>query len=471
MKKYKFLFILLFILSTLSCVHNNFEVPNTSGEESNKYLHSILDSINNKTHWNLISIKNLKERFNTGNTPLLIDKNDVIKGYVVSSDLHQNFFQEIYIQDTPENPSTGIKIVSSLRNSYTKYNKGREVYIHLKDLYLGETNSGDGITAIGGKIKTRDTNEIDPLSQNQLEKQVIRSEKTAAITPKTIKVPEINDHTIGTLIRIENTFFDDDLINQPIVNSSDDFDTQRTILSCNGFHYDKAIIETSTFALFSSAPIPAGSGFIEAIVSKDFKGESFVLILNNFDDLVFSDTKCELLNNSTFTSIINEDFESTTGKGNLNLPNWTNFNEQGTKLFKTYDDDDTKSRAVKIGSFASRNPNTISWLITPPINLNATNNEFLSFNSSNSFADKSELSVLISTNWDGITANITSATWTTLPARIVNDTELFSTWVRSGDIDLSTYTGTAHIAFKYTGSGDVDNDGTFELDDIKVLVK
>ena len=437
----------------------------------NTNLNRILDSIQNNSNWNLISIADLKTRFTSGDLPLLINKNDVIKGYVTSTDIHQNFFQEIYIQDSPENPTAGIKIALNLRNSHTKYNKGREVYIHLKDLYLGETNSGDGIVAIGGKIKTIDTKEIDVLSQNQLNNHFLRSAITETIIPNTIIVPEISDKNIGTFVRIENAFFTDELINQSIVDNKDDFDTQRQMLTCNGFNFDEITIETSTFALFSSSLLPSGGGFIEAVVTKDFRGDNFVLVLNSFDDLVLNDSTCEALDSNTFTTIINEDFETTTGTGNFNALGWTNFNQEGTKLFKTYDDDDTNSRAVKIGSFASRNPSSISWLITPSINLNNTDREFFSFESSNTFPDKSELEVLISTNWDGENINIAKATWEKLPAHVVNNRELFSNWVRSGDIDLSSYSGNAHIAFKYTGSGEEENDGTYEIDNIKVVVK
>ncbi len=470
----RFISIFLIIASTLlstSCVHENFDVPTPSENRTNLKLKAILDSIQNNASWNLIAIKDLKSRFNSGDAPLLIDKNDVIKGYVVSSDLHQNFFQEIYIQDAPENPTCGIKIASSLQKSYTKYNKGREVYIHLKDLYLGETNSGDGITAIGGKRKLNDIKEIDVLSISQLEKQVLRSEVTETIIPNTIKIPEINDNSLGTLVRIENLFFNEELIGKPIVSINDDFDTQREILSCNGFHLDKTFIETSTFASFANVSIPSGGGYLEAIVTRDFRGDTFVLVLNSFDDVVFNDTACNTLDATTFTTSIDEDFENTTGTGNVNISGWTNFKQEGTKLFKLYDDEDTGSRAIKIGSFASRNDQTISWFITPPIDLDTSESEFFSFESSNSFSDNSDLKVLISTDWDGVTDHIATATWEELPARVAHDKESFENWVRSGDINLSSYNGTAYIGFKYIGSGDEENDGTYEIDNIKLLVK
>ena len=88
---------------------------------------------------------------------------------------------------------------------------------------------------------------------------------------------------------------------------------------------------------------------------------------------------------------------------------------------------------------------------------------------SNSFSDNSSMVVLFSENWDGNTANIGAATWGALvDASVVSDEEFFGNWVSSGDVSLDCESGTIHIAFVYTGSGDSDFDGTYELDEIKI---
>ena len=46
--------------------------------------------------------------------------------------------------------SSGIKISINQVDSYNQFNLGREVYIKLQGLFIGETNSGDGVIAIGG---------------------------------------------------------------------------------------------------------------------------------------------------------------------------------------------------------------------------------------------------------------------------------------------------------------------------------
>jgi hypothetical protein len=58
-----------------------------------------------------------------------------------------------------------------------------------------------------------------------------------------------------------------------------------------------------------------------------------------------------------------------------------------------------------------------------------------------------------------------------LPAKIVSNGESFKNWVHSTFVNLSNYTGTAFIAFRYTGNGNVYFDGTYELDNITIIAE
>ncbi len=447
-----------------SCVNDNeFTVPTSLGATENTLLNSLLDSITAGTV-ELKTIGQVKELYTSGNNPLQLVSNIAVKGYVVSSDRTGNFFEELYIQDSPENPTSGIKIHSALRSSYNTFNLGREVYIRLKGLYLGETNSGDGVIAIGGKVNPIDTREIETISKNQIANHIFRSSITEIIIPKVVILGGINDSHIGTFVTIENAFFPTNLVGKPYVDPNETFDTHRKFKACQGFGFSNLLVETSSFSIFGNESIPAGGGTISGVISKDFRGDFAVLILNATDDVKMEGTKCTPLDILDFLPILEQDFEATSG--DINSTGWTNFREAGTKSWKSYFDSDSSSRAARIGSFFSRNSSTISWLITKGVNLDATTQEFLSFETSSSFADDSELEVLISTDWNGTTARILTATWSALPATIISDSEPSVNWVHSGYVDLSTYTGTVYIAFKYTGSGDASFDGTFELDNV-----
>lgn len=144
---------------------------------------------------------------------------------------------------------------------------------------------------------------------------------------------------------------------------------------------------------------------------------------------------------------------------------WTNFAETGTKLWieRDYNNDGY----IQFSSFGSSQSSNIGWAITPEITISEDANAVLSFSSASNFVDNpaNKLEVFISTDYDG--TNVLAATWDELDAIVANNTTNNYTYIPSGEIDLSSYSGTVHIAFKVTGNG-TTLDGLFQVDKIKV---
>jgi len=464
--------VLAFITSLFfsACVEDSdFTVPQNLEAEENEAISKIIDSVRLGTLQEK-TIKQVKELYIKGNEPIKIKSNIVVVGYVISSDKTGNFYKEFYMQDAPENPKSGIKIALNLTNSYSTFNVGRKIFIRLKGLYIGETNSGDGIITIGGKIKTTDVTEVEAVTVNQMSNHLFRTGITKEIVPKIIDFAGINDTNIGTFIRLENVFFEASLTGKSYVDPKEDFDTQRKIQTCLGLGYDDLLLETSSFSSFSNITLPEKAGSIQAVVSKSFGGDFIVLNLNTTQDVAMEQERCSPIPMENFTKILlEENFDAESG--DIDILNWINYREEGTKSWRSYTDSYSQSKAARIGSKNSEDTNTVSWLITSAINLETTVQEFLSFETSNSFANGSELVVFISTDFNGNTAHINQATWTVLPAKIVADGTGFKNWVHSTYIELSAYSGVAYIAFKYTGNGNGNFDGTYELDNITIIAK
>ena len=152
MKLIKTIILITFLtVANFSCVQDDdFSIPESLGLEENQDLTQLLTQINSGTI-DLMTISHVKSLFVDGEVTL-IESNIAVKGYVVSSDMTGNFYKEFYMQDEPENPTAGIKVVLNQVDSYNQFNIGREVYIKLQNLYIGETNSGDGVVAIGGSV-------------------------------------------------------------------------------------------------------------------------------------------------------------------------------------------------------------------------------------------------------------------------------------------------------------------------------
>ena len=473
MRKNKIMLLLVtFITSVyfIACVEDgNFTVPENLGAEENLKLELLLDSIRNN-QLELKSIKDLKGLYNSGSNPVKIVSDILIKGYVTSSDAKGNYFREFYMQDAPENPTAGIKIAINLTNSYNKFNFGRAVYIRLKNLYIGEVNSGDGVITIGGKVSTTDVKEIESVALNQMNAHFFRSIETETIIPKEVSLAGLNAADIGTFITVNNVIFPSNLEGKAYVDPTEDFDTQRKIQTCQTVGYADLLIETSSFASFANKALPIGGGFLNAVVSKDYSGDFLVLVLNTSEDVTMAGARCITRSESDFPIILlEENFE--TASGEITITDWINYREEGTKSWRSYSDTYAQSKAARMGSKSSGDAATITWLLTKGVDLDYTTEEFLSFETSNSFANGSNLEVLISTDWDGAATNITTANWTILPAKIVSNGEGFKNWVHSTFVNLSDYTGTVFIAFRYTGNGNVYFDGTYELDNITIIAK
>ncbi|MBN2280927.1 MAG: endonuclease [Candidatus Marinimicrobia bacterium] len=106
------------------------------------------------------------------------------------------------------------------------------------------------------------------------------------------------------------------------------------------------------------------------------------------------------------------------------------------------------------------------WLITPGFDLTSTTNEYLSFITAKNY-DPLPLLVKYSTNYAGI-GNPAGATWTDIPATL-SATNNGDVWMSSGDIDVSSLTGTnIHFAFVYQST--TTTNGYWKLDNISLRV-
>lgn len=466
------------MLAMTACVQDDdYSVPNSLGDEENAGLAQIMQELGNGT-LSEITIGELKEMYETYESGqsgfdydhfLQITSALVVKGYVTSSDATGNFYKEFYIQDDPTNPTSAIGVQLNQVDSYNQFNIGREVYIKLKDMYIGFTSSE--IIAIGGKT---DEDEVGQFTANQIPLQIFRSDVTAEIMPLELAMTEISSNHIGMYVKINNAEFPLGLEGLPYGDASEDFDTQRMLQACEGFEYSNFLLETSSFANFYQTILPtANGGSISGIITQSYGGDDLVMALNKIEDVQFTDSRCTLLDINDFTTIFSEDFEGMTTSADVTGNGWTNWAEAGVWHWRANVSNDSGNPGGQMASMGAYNSNAdsnIVWLITPGVDFDAYTNELMSFRSSNSFSDNSELELLISTDWDGTEANITSATWTALPGNIVSDSEYYQNWVSSGTIDLSEYSGTGYIAFKYTGGDNSNNeDGTYEIDDVNIL--
>lgn len=166
--------------------------------------------------------------------------------------------------------------------------------------------------------------------------------------------------------------------------------------------------------------------------------------------------------------IFGEDFEVNAADNTLLVtPGWINFAEEGTALWKIQEYD---SFYAEFSAFTSGNAVNTAWLVSPSFTLGTHPGEKLVFQSSQSYVTSAAntLEVLISTDFDG--TNVTAANWEVLNANFPTAANKYFEYVKSGQIDLSAYSGKANIAFRYKGSGtNTALDGSYQIDQIRVF--
>ncbi len=448
MKLIKAIILITFLTATnFSCVQDDdFSIPESLGLEENQDLTQLLDQINNGAV-DLMTISQVKSFFVNGEVTL-IESNIAVKGYIVSSDMTGNFYKEFYMQDEPENPTAGIKVVLNQVDSYNQFNIGREIYIKLQNLYIGETNSGDGVITIGGSINQYG-DEVEEITENMAVSSILRSSNTFDIIPLSLNLSEINDSHIGIFVTAQNAQFSNFLSGLTYVDPYDDYDTQRDLESCVDSGSIK--VETSAYASFQDNLLPTeGSGTLSAVVTRSYDGDDRVMMLNSTDDVTFSSSRCDPLFYDNFS-------------GSLN--NWHVKSVQGEQGWEITPYGNPAPSAKMSGFSGGSNVNE-DWLITTTIDLSSVTTASLTFQSVVRYNGPS-LTVHMSSDYNG--GDPTSdGNWTELSVTLDTDASSWSSWTDSGNIDLSSVTGgNVYIAFKYVST--TSGSATYEIDNVLVM--
>lgn len=166
--------------------------------------------------------------------------------------------------------------------------------------------------------------------------------------------------------------------------------------------------------------------------------------------------------------IFSEDFSVNAVDNQLLItPGWLNIAEVGAVQWKTqiYQG----NAYAEFTSYQSQDVVNIGWLVSPEIDMDQHESEKLVFQAAQSFVSSAanSLQVLVSNDFDGV--NVATATWTTLNPILPTTTSPYFEFIKSGEVDLSSFTGKIRLAFKVKGGKDNAIDGTYQVDNIRII--
>jgi hypothetical protein len=471
-KNYKLAAFFFAMTLVISCVKDDdYDVPNT--DPVAPIINGTIITINV-----LNSLLEQEQNANGNDILSFIESDLYISGFVISNDEAGNIYEELVIQDLAINPSRGVKVLINVSPLFTTFEFGRKVFVKLDGLSVGYNG---GVLSLG----FRDGNQVVAIAESLMDQTIIRAIELAEIEPLSINISDFSAAKTNLYLRLNDVQFNrNDALGENrktfAAEPEDEFDGERNLESCaEGF---SVILSTSTFSDFKAIEVPQGRGYLDGILTYNYFGDTFNMVLNSPETIHFNSTdRCDLvevdcgLAETTGSNVIFSEFfesqevdESITGNG------WTNYIQKGSRDYEAYFSDGGNGNpslgiSVSIGSYNSNDDSTITWLIMPEIDFDIQDGETISFKTSNSFSDGSTLILLFSSDWDGNPDTIATSTWDSLPAAyIAQDDDFYGDWYPSGNVSLDCINGKGYIGFKYTGSGEEDFDGTYELDEIIV---
>jgi hypothetical protein len=488
MKENKFYGILSFLIMIIiisSCVKDgSFSIPDISIEEPNITSNSSVLAVKTALQQEFISSGDLTYTFfENPNNPTYI------AAYVVSNDASGNFYKKLIVQDKVENPTAGIEIILDKTSLSETFEVGRKVYIKLDGLSVAyddggnnaNTNTNDDIdptNSVPGKYILGDLigGRVDNIPSTLIKEHLFRSAKVEEIIPTNIALGNIQGKHINTLIELSSAQISKSDITKTFSGERyDEFDGFRTVFECTSEATIR--LQTSTFASFKSNTLPKGEGSFTAVLSKDFRSEFLVTIINTPSDIFFINTeRCDPLfldcgreTGSGTMILLEEGFESMMSTNDITASGWINENVNlGATLFSPTSFGN--NRYLNISGYRTEEAPLEVWLISPEIDLDSTTKETLTFDTNTAFYNGKALTTYVSSDFTG---DISKATWIRLDATIAEGpTSGYGSFVNSGSINMSCLSRKIHIAFKYKGA---DNNGgittTFQIDNVKLIGK
>ena len=436
-----FRYIIVFFL--ISCTVKQEELSSVFLSESLPVKNSSLEAVRSR----VLQSENGFELFSTEEDSLWLH------AYVISSDEGGNFYKELYVQDQPQSPKIGARILLDRTALSDVFLPGRKVAILLNGLGAGFKSN---ILTIG----EYQGNDIGEVAQFLIDTHCQITDSLHIMIPKEVHLARLKEEDIGQWVQINDVQFALDAVGKTFSGEAyDEFDGERRLTQCSDQR--SILMSTSTFADYKSIVLPDSAGTIRGVLTKDFFGEKNILKINDPTNIEFNQLRCD--------PFFEENFEAVP-LGLFEKQGWVNFNQAGTQFWEVYEDENSLGQSIALGSYRSGDKETISWLITPELVVSSLENPFLAFRTSTSFADNSSLSVFVATNWTGDTASLEQDNWRELDVRIAENTDNNTLWIDSGDIPID-FGPKFHLAFRYTGSGKTASDGTYEIDDIRVFTK
>jgi len=389
-----------------------------------------------------------------------VTDDEVIHGWVVSSDQSGNIYKTLYIVDES---GAGLAIWVNQKDLYQDYPVGQEIVLPMQGYYVGKYN---GLQAIGYP-QWYDMNSVwettympQTIWESLAELNGSPDAGRAEVQPVEVTLDEFQGKTDretllkyqGRLVRIKGLTFTE--ANGVTPYSSPSGSTNRIVTDANG---TELVVHNSNYADFQSEVLPVGTVDLVGVLTSYNTG--WQLLLRDINDVTVVDPGVPEPVEPVTT--LTEGFDQDLPDGWVNVVvagdkdwHWMYYQNNGYAAMTGY----------------KGTPPIDAWLVTPALDIEHAAYKGLSFRTEvNAYGSKtSQFEVYVLNAADPSAATIKvklDPVLATAPATG------YSEWTPSGVIDLSAWAdGVYYIGFRYYAAEDNDY-ATWGLDDVKFGVE
>jgi Family of unknown function (DUF5689) len=400
------------------------------------------------------------------NTPTYT-ADDIIEGYVVSSDEGGNFYKSFYVQAI--DGSKGYNLSVDEVNMYTKnFQTGTKVFLKLKGLaYANPSSFARGLIFGAPPTEQYAVNRLPTL---EYPKHLIPScdaVSEEAIVRK-ITLAQVSDTYLNTLVEFDDVQFTGESAGETFdLVRSDDFDSS-TFITQTGT--SNLTVRTSRFANFSAFKISKNRGKIRGVLTR--YNSTYQIILRTERDVKMENTRIDyhlpiVGNNIQYLPTFTENFESyaTSTTGSI-YPKYVNDAFKGGKYWNVASF--SSNKYIQMSSFNSGGTN-MAYLAMP---IAFTPGKKLSFKTKDGFYNGPVLKVYYSKDYTP-GADFSKATLVDITSSFSiaegTETGYASNFTNSGFYTIpASVTGNGFFIFEYNTAGRAQVTSTIQIDDITV---
>ena len=261
----------ILLLSTISCVKDDdYSIPP-------------LDCTGLTTTLSIKDLILLVDQSTEINNLIVFKDENILEGYVITSDQSGNLYKTISIQDDLNNPlSKGLQIEIDANSLYTQYPIGSKIQIQLNGLVAGYDR---GVVKIGSTYNQNGEIRVGRMSKSLADSNLKKTcSNTEILNPRVFNSigDALKPNNVNTLIVIKNVQFLTPEVDLTFGDAVGLTTVNRKLVDKRGRTVD---LRNSGYSDWANDKLPVGSGEITALVS--IYNSTYQLYISDVNDVKF----------------------------------------------------------------------------------------------------------------------------------------------------------------------------------------